>query len=159
MTTTLAGVAQKQFWSKDVCIYIGTDRGLAKELGSASVETLDLVDLLPSAEDLPADDEGRSQFLQSRLDSFLEERSKALRGRCIVVIKNAALLARYRTGLRPVYDWFGGDRTMVVLLLSPTLAFRLPLHLGRDVKCDCNASAEYLATCLANPKLLFRERQ
>lgn len=159
MTATLADVAQKQFWSKDVCIYVGTDRGLARELGDASVETLDLVDLFPSTEDLPADDVGRSRLLQSRLDSFLEERSKSLRGRRIVVIKNAALLARYRTGLRPLYDWFGGDRTMVVLLLAPLIVFHIPLHMERDIKCDSNASADYLATCLANPKLLFRERQ
>ena len=159
MTATLASIAQKKFWSKDVCVYVGTERGLARELGSTPVESLDLVDLLPSGEELPADDEGRSQFLESRLDSFLQDRKKSLQGRCIVVIKNAALLARYRTGLRPVYDWFGGDRTMVVLLLAPTLAFRLPLHVERDVKCDCNASTEYLASCLANPRLLFRERQ
>jgi len=75
-----------------------------------------------------------------------------------MVMRNAALLARYRTGLSPIYDWFCGNTTMVVLLLAPTLAVRLPLHLERDVKCDCDASAEYLVSCLANPKLVFQER-
>jgi hypothetical protein len=116
VTTTLASIIQKKSWSKDVCVYLGTDGGLAKELGTAPVDTLDLVDLLPPGEELPTDDDGRLRFLESRLDSLLERRKRSLSGRCVLVIRNAALLARYRTGLRSLYDWFGDDTTMVVLL-------------------------------------------
>lgn len=158
MTASLTNVVRKPYWSKDICVYVGTDTGLGKALESEHIETLDLIDLFPHDEDVPADDAGRSQLLESRLDAKLQQLKGSLRERCVLIVRNAALLARYRTGLRPLYDWFGGDKNMAILVLAPMANFRLPLHLERDVKGDCNATIEYLTSCLANPKLVFWEK-
>ncbi len=155
----LRDIIRKTFWSKDVCVYVGSDTGLREALGTETNRTLDLLDLFPRDEDLPADDSERARLLQSRLDRRLREIRDNVPLRCVLIVKNAALLARYRAGLKPFYEWFGDDAHMVVLPLTAAGDIRLPLSLDRDVRCDGNATVEYLASCLFNPKLVVREKQ
>jgi len=159
MKVSLSDVVKKPYWSKDICVWIGTETGVLKATEGERNVSLDLLDLFTPGEDVPADDMGRTQLIELRLDSKLQELRRDLPERRVLILKNAALLARYRVGLGPIYDWFGGDKKMAVLVLTSQADFRLPLHLNRDVKCDCEATVDYLTSCLANQKLVFRERQ
>jgi len=155
----LSDVVKRPFWSKDVCLWVGPEGRLREIVRAEHNETLDLLDLLRQNEDIPVDDAGRARLIESRLDARLRELRRASPGRFVLILKNAALFARYRIGLRSLYDWFGDDVSMAVLMLESETDFGLPLHLRRDDKCDCRATIEYLTSCLANPKLVFREKQ
>ena len=158
MTLDLPALIRRPTWSKDVCLWIGTEAALREALEGETHEFLDLLDLLQPDEDLPTDELGRAGVLDSRLDSRLQALKESLAGRCVLVVKNAALLARYKVGLKPFYDWFGSDRRMTILTLASETHFRIPLHLQRDVKCDFAATVAYLTSCLVNPRLVFREK-
>lgn len=158
MTLDLPALIRRPTWSKDVCVWIGTEATLGKALEGEKHELLDLLDLLRPDEDMPTDEAGRAGVMESRLDSHLQTLKESLAGRLVLVVDNAALLARYRVGLKPFYDWFGSDRRMTILTLASETQFRIPLHLQRDVKCDCTATVEYLTSCLVNPRLVFREK-
>ena len=139
-------------------MWIGTESALKKDLGSEKQQSLDLLDLFPPEEDVPTDDSERSRLLSERLVRELQNLKESVPGRSVLIVRNAALLGRYRVSLTPFYDWYGTDKKMAILLLASESEFQLPLHLQSDVKCDGGATVHYLTSCLANPRLVFREK-
>ncbi len=158
MKTELSGVVRRPAWSKHVCVWIGTEAALKKALEDEKQQVLDLLDLFPPGEDVPTDDAARSRLLEERLDKELQNLKKSVPGRSVLVVRNAALLGRYRANLKPFYDWYGSDKKMAILVLASESQFQLPLHLQKDVKCDGGATTYYLTSCLDNARLVFREK-
>ena len=56
--------------------------------------------------------------LQTELNKALQKCYSQLSAQGILLVLDAELLARYRIGLQPFYDYFVGDRTMTILLIS-----------------------------------------
>jgi len=155
----LRKLVNRPFWSKDVVLWIGPDATVDELAAGVPCRTLDLLDLFSPTEDVPAGDTERGELLRQRLDAKLQELRQSDGGRVVLKVQSAPLLARYRAGLRPFFDWFAGSTRMVVLVLPPSPNVpSLPAYLAGDLKLDEAAAAKYLISCLANdPSKVFRE--
>lgn len=159
MTEGLSSVVNMPMWSKHICLWIGSEASLERILLGHRCKKMDVLDLLPSEDNSSVlDDLERSDKLYCQLDEYLASLSKSLTGRCILTVRNTALLSRYRAGLKAFYDWFGGRQRMTILTILGEVDVRLPVHLENDVKLDCKAIVEYLVSCLIDPRLVFREK-
>jgi hypothetical protein len=113
----LGALARQRTWDKELLLWRGTEDGLREALAPLTIQTLDLLDLFDE-HDLPMDDEEtREQLLRGMQKAFRSLRPGPER-RVVLALKSIGLLARYRTGLSALYDWFLGDFSMAILILE-----------------------------------------
>jgi hypothetical protein len=132
---------KQRTWDKEVLLWLGSEKSLIEVLGPTNYTTLDLLDLF-DPDNLPADDEATRDALISGLRQRLRATPKGPEHRTVLIVKSIGLLARYRTGLKELYDWFVGSYTVVVLLLEG-----LPdtSKLPSEVRCDANRLFGYFS--------------
>ena len=135
----LAAVARQRTWDKELVLWLGTEDGLRKALAPLAVEVLDLLDLFDE-DDLPMDDEDTRERLVRGLRGALRGQRPGADRRVVLALKSIGLLARYRTGLNALYDWFLGDFAMAVLLLEPPME-QIPWP--EEVRCDPDRLLEW----------------
>jgi hypothetical protein len=128
----LTALVAQRTWDKELILWFGPESGLRAALGPVTVESLDLLDLF-DVDALPNDDGG----IRERIVLGLREKLRSIRSgparRVVLVVKSIGLLARYRTGLKELFDWFLGDFALAVLLLEGTVEdTRWP----EEIRCD-----------------------
>jgi hypothetical protein len=144
-------------WSKDVVVWVGSGEVLGSALEKARQVELDLLDLFPEDEALPASRDDRADLLRGQLDAKLQQVRPTDAERIVLRVRNAALLARYGVGLRSFYDWFGGARTLAVLEINRTRPVQLPSAVTANITFDTDALVEYFRPLLAKPDNLCVE--
>ena len=86
---------------------------------------------------------------------------KALRpsgpDRIILRVRNAALLAKFGTGLGPFFDWFAGSNTMTILEVDPVKPVRLPDSVAGTILVDFDWLANRFRGWLNHPEHLCVE--
>ncbi len=145
-------------WSKDVIVWLGRRETLDGLLHGFGQVTLDLLDLLPGDENLPAGDVGRTEMLESCLDTRVRDLRPANDEKTVLRVRNAPLLARYRTGLRPFFDWFAGARRMTVLEIDRPRPVALPDTVGDSLRLNGEEMVAYLRSHLRSADNLCSER-
>lgn len=128
----LAALVRQRTWDKELVLWVGSESALRKALAPVPVETLDLLDFFDEA-NLPDDDEETRQRLVHGLRDTLQTYRPAPERKVVLVLKSISLLARYRAGVRELYDWFVGDFAMAVLLLEGTVE---DISWPEEVRCD-----------------------
>lgn len=134
-------LVKQRTWDKEVLLWRGPEKSLAKALTSAKHLTLDLLDLF-DVNKLPIDDDESRDELRKKLRERLRAIPKGPDNRTVLIVKSIGLLARYNVGLKEFYDWFIGSHTLVVLLLES-----LEEH-GKwpdDVRCEAKGLLDYFA--------------
>lgn len=149
----LQNVISKPAWSKDVVVWAGNAGPLASALEGIACLELDLLDLMHEN----GSSEKRADDLAAGLDEWLRTARQQQLGRVVLVVRNAALLARYRVGLRSFYDWFGGARTMVVLHVERVSPIVIPESTTESIRYDADRIVDYLRPLLAGPDRVFAE--
>jgi hypothetical protein len=135
-------------WSKDVVVWLGRAEALDRLLDGLPQLTLDLLDLMPDDEALPAADASRAELLETRLDARVRELRPANDQKTVLRVRNAPLLARYRAGLRPFFDWFAGAHRMTVLEIDRPRPVPLPDSVAESLHLDPDAMLGYLRSHL-----------
>lgn len=135
----LAALARQRTWDKELVLWLGTENGLRRALAPHAVEVLDLLDLFDE-DDLPMDDDDTRDRLVRGLRGALRGYRPGPEHRLVLAPKSIGLLARYRTGLNALYDWFLGDFAMAVLLLEPPME-QIPWP--EEVRCDPDRLIEW----------------
>ena len=129
-------LVSRRTWDKDVAVFLGSEAALraAVPAGSdaAAVLTLDLLDLFDEAS-IPDTEEDMVAFFRRALRQKLSAFSASLGQRRILIVKSAGLLVRYHLGLKEFFDWFVGDRSLVVVLIEDT-----PRKLELPVEIECS---------------------
>ena len=134
-------LVKQRTWDKEVLLWRGPEKSLAKALMSAKHLTLDLLDLFDVIK-LPIDDDETRDELRKQLRQRLRAIPTGPDNRTVLIVKSIGLLARYNVGLKEFYDWFIGSHTLVVLLLES-----LEEH-GKwpdDVRCGAKRLLDYFA--------------
>jgi hypothetical protein len=135
----IKNLAEQPMWSKELVLWIGSENYLVESIGKIKNQTLDLLDLFDEG-NLPMDEDETRLQLGEALRTELRRIPTSADNRLILIVKSIGLLARYRVGLHPFYDWFVGSFGMAVLLLD---------HTGEktewpdDVECDGNRLLHY----------------
>jgi hypothetical protein len=135
----LKNLAQHPSWSKELVLWIGSEKSLLESIGQIKSQTLDLLDLFDEG-NLPMDEDETRLQLREALQAELRRIPTSADNRLILIVKSIGLLARYKVGLHPFYDWFVGSFGMAVLLLD---------HPGEkaewpdEVECDGNRLTRY----------------
>ena len=112
----LALLVHQRTWDKEVVLWVGPESALRQAIGGVPQANLDLLDLFDE-DKLPMDADETRQQLAASLAAKLQAYATGPSNRLVLVVKSIGLLARYGVGLREFYEWFCGDRSMVVLLL------------------------------------------
>jgi hypothetical protein len=148
---------ERPSWSKDVVVWVGSGETVGAVLENRSHLDLDLLDLFPEDEALPASREDRADLLRRQLDQQLRELRPTGSDRVVLRVRNAPLLARYGVGLQSFYDWFGGSQTLAVLEINRTKPVRLPCNSAEKVNFDPDWLVEYFRPLLAKPDNMCAE--
>src|SRR5208283_991395 len=128
----LVQLAGQRTWDKELILWVGSEANLASALSGLHVDNLDLLDLFDGPPEQIDDDEIRqhiSRSLKKRLQTLVRISAK----RTVLVVRSAALLARYHVGVREFYDWFCDDFSMVILLVEGVCA---GVDWPDEVQCD-----------------------
>jgi hypothetical protein len=139
------------YWSKDVVVWAGNQKQLDDMLSGIHRADIDLLDLLPDDDDLQSAADERAELLRRALDRHLQSLRSEGDIRTVLVVRNAALLIRYRVGLGPFYDWFGGDKTMAVLVVDRQNRIGLPPTVAGTLKVNSDYLSEQFQRLLAKP--------
>ena len=126
-------------WSKELVLWVGPEKSLLESIGSVKVQTLDLLDLFDEA-NLPMDEDETRLQLRHALQAKLRSIPASADNRTVLIVKSIGLLARYKVGLQPFYDWFVGSFGMAVLLLDRTGE---KADWPDEVECDSNRLMRY----------------
>ena len=154
----LKEVASLQNWSKHIILWKGREQKLKALLEGRPQKVFDILDLCDEDESLPSDDDERRDLLEQRLESALQRLRPVGVERVILLVKNAAILARWKVSLQPFFDYFGGSRTMVILCLDGSMpAGKWPIHLEQQLEYDPQGTTRYLTSCLADASLVYSE--
>jgi hypothetical protein len=157
----LAQLVQQRTWDKELVVWFGPESKLLPALTAVQVETLDLLDLFTTwpglsetgtgvseirphvgpVSQLTEDDDIR-QYLTRSLRKWLQSLDRPGGKRTALLVRSAALLARYRVGVRDFYEWFCDDFSMVILLVErPAAEEQWP----EEVECNPNRMVEYFS--------------
>jgi hypothetical protein len=153
----LQNLMQRPDWGKNVIVWIGDRAALDLVLQGVAQVQLDLLNLLPEDEALPAAQDDRAEWLQQELKKYLREHRPDGSDRIVLRVRNAALLTRYRVGLRPFYDWFAGSQTMTVLEIDRIKPVGLPDTVADTLRFDADGLANYFRDLLHRPENLCTE--
>ena len=144
-------------WSKDVIAWFGRRDTLGGLLHGLPQVALDILDLLPDDDTLPAAFDDRNELLGTRL----ETRVRALRptdgSRAVLRVRNAALLQRYAVDLGAFFDWFAGSHTLTILEIDHPYVTLLPETVADSLRLDPNTLVSYFRSCLQRPDNLCIE--
>lgn len=135
-------LASQRTWDKDVAVWVGPESSLTAALPGGSnvaVIALDLLDLFDEAA-LPDSEDDVVHFLRRGLREKLISLAPPTGERRILIVKSAGLLARYNLGLKEFFDWFCGDRGLVVLLIEATPE---KVELPSEIECHPRAIVDY----------------
>ena len=135
----LTALVRQRNWDKDLVLWIGPEAGLHTAIGKVPYGTLDLLDLLDE-NNLPTDDEAARLDLARAIRSRLQAMSPSASNRIVLVVKSIGVLARYRVGVKEFYEWFCGDRAMVILTLDGRLE---KTGWPDDIVCDADRLLAY----------------
>jgi hypothetical protein len=117
----LRKLLSQKTWDKDVALWVGAIQPVRDAVTGAgqpiTLRELDLLDLLPE-KTLPDSEEDIGFALKRALRADLQKRRPVSADRRVLIVKSAALLSRYSLGLKEFFDWFVGDRALVVLALD-----------------------------------------
>ncbi|MGI8601812.1 MAG: hypothetical protein ACR2OZ_02305 [Verrucomicrobiales bacterium] len=135
-------LASQRTWDKDVAVWLGPESSFTAALPGGStvgILTLDLLDLFNEAA-LPDSEDDVVHFLRRALRERLSSVAPPLGHRRILVVKSVGLLVRYNLGLKEFFDWFCGDRGLVVLLIEGTPE---KVELPSEIECHPRAIVDY----------------
>ena len=135
-------LAAQRTWDKDVAVWVGPESSLTAALagGSSGVAIpLDLLDLFDEAA-LPDSEDDVVYFLRKALREQLVSLAPPTGERRILIVKSPGILARYNLGLKEFFDWFCGDRGLVVLLIEATPE---KVELPSEIECHPRAIVDY----------------
>lgn len=150
----LKELIRQPLWSKQVVVWMGERASLDQLLAGVDQREVDLLALIPDDDSWPRAREERADWLRERLDRELQAIKGGLAGRTVLRVRNAALLARLGTGLRPFYDWFAGSDTMTILEVDPVSPLVLPDTVANSVRLDPDWLADSFRPLLARPDYL-----
>jgi hypothetical protein len=150
----LKELIRQPLWSKQVVVWMGERTALDPLLVGADQRELDILALIPDGDTWPRAKDERADWLRDRLDRELRALKSGIAGRTVLRVRNAALLARLGTGLRPFYDWFAGSDTMTVLEVDPVSPLVLPDTVANSVRLDPDWLADSFRPLLARPDYL-----
>jgi hypothetical protein len=150
----LKELIRQPLWSKQVVVWMGERTALDPLLAGVDQRELDILDLIPEDDSWPRAKDEKADWLRDRLDSELRALKGGLTGRTVLRVRNAALLAKLGTGLRPFYDWFAGSDTMTVLEVDPVGPLVLPVTVANSVRLDSTWLADSFRPLLAHPDYL-----
>ena len=150
-------ILDRPTWSKDLVVWVGDREALDHVLVAFKQQELDLLDLLPDDEALPAAREDRAELLDRELDKRLQAAKPPGTERVILRVRNAAVLAKYGVGLQRFYEWFGGSHTLAVLEIDRLRPVTLPTGVASVLKLDTKWLAGYFRPMMAKPDRLFVE--
>ena len=154
---TLQNLVQRPDWGKNVVVWVGDRAALDPVLQGTAQVPLDLLDLFPEDEALPAARDERAELLQERLEQHLRQLRPEGAERVVLRVRNAALLARYGVGLRSFYNWFAGSRTMTVLEVGRVKPVPFPDTVAGTLRYDPDWLANYFRPLLPRPENLCTE--
>ena len=137
----LAQLSTQRTWDKELVLWVGPEAKLQSALTGVHSDTLDLLDLFDGPPD-PTDDGGVRQHLSRSLKRWLQSLPRISGKRTVLLVRSAALLARYHVGVREFYDWFCDDFSMVVLLVE---GFCAGVDWPDEVLCDSKRILDYFA--------------
>ncbi len=135
-------LASQRTWDKDVAVWVGPESSVTAALAggsNAAVVPLDLLDLFDEGA-LPDSEDDVVTFLRKALREKLVSLAPPTGQRRILIVKSAGILARYNLGLREFFDWFCGDRGLVVLLIEATPE---KVELPSEIECHPLAIVDY----------------
>jgi hypothetical protein len=150
----LKDLIRQPLWSKQVVVWMGERTTLDSLLAGVEQRELDVLDLIPDDESWPRAKDERAHWLRDRLDHDLRALKSGLPDRTVLRVRNAALLAKLGTGLRPFYDWFAGSDTMTILEVDPVSPLVLPDTVANSVRLDPDWLADSFRPLLARPDYL-----
>lgn len=153
----LHSILQRPIWSKDVAVWIGSRGPLDEALQGFRQVLLDVLDLLPEDEKLPAARDDRVELLREQLDQQVRRLRPEGEEPTVLRVRNAALLARYGVGLRSFFDRFAGSRTMTVLEIDPVKPVTLPATVADTLRLDAGSLVNYFKPLLFRPDNLCVE--
>lgn len=113
----LEKLLRQKTWDKEIVLWLGPDTALKDALSKYTAHELDMLDLL-DPNNLPSDDNDTRERMISTLRHRLQELNTTAGKKIVLVLRSAALLARYNLGLKEFYDWFCSDFGMVVVPLA-----------------------------------------
>ena len=128
-------------WDKELVLWVGSEAKLLPVLTGVHVDRLDLLDLFDGPPEQVDDDEIR-QHLSRSLRKWLRSLPRISGKRTVLVVRSAALLARYHVGVREFYDWFCDDFSMVILLVEGVCA---GAEWPEEVQCDSKRILDYFS--------------
>ena len=134
-------IAGQRTWDKELLLWVGPEANLLPALTGVHADTLDLLDLFDGPPEQIDDDDVRqhiSRSLKKRLQSLPRTTGK----RTVLLVRSAALLARYRVGVREFYDWFCDDFSMAILLVDGVSA---EVDWPDEVECDSERIVDYFS--------------
>jgi hypothetical protein len=145
-------------WSKDVIAWFGRRITLDGLLHDLPQVALDILDLLPEDDALPAAFDGRNELLGACLETRVCQLRPTDGGRAVLRVRNAALLQRYRVSLGAFFDWFAGSHTLTVLEIDrPCVTTLLPATVADSLRLNPNTLVSYFRSCLQRPDNLCIE--
>ncbi len=136
----LVQLAGHRTWDKELVLYVGAESNVLSALHGIHVDVLDLLDLFDGPPELVDDD--IRQHLSRALKKHLQSLPRLPGKRRVLVVRSAALLARYRVGVREFYDWFCDDFSMVILLIEGVCT---DVDWPDEVECDSRRILDYFA--------------
>jgi hypothetical protein len=154
---TFQSLVQRPDWSKNVLVWIGAPAALEPVLQGTTQVQLDLLDLFPENDGLPAARDERAELLEQRLKQHLQQIRPTGDERVVLRVRNAALLARYGVGLRCFYDWFAGSRTLTILEIDRLRPLDLPGTVADSLRFDPDELVRYYRSLLHRPDHLCIE--
>ena len=137
----LVQLAAQRTWDKELILWVGSEAKLLSAFTGVHSDTLDLLDLFDGPPQ-PIDDDAVRQHLSRSLKKYLRAIPRVSCKRTVLIVRSAALLSRYRVGVREFYDWFCDDFSMVVLLVEGICA---EVDWPDEVHCDSKRILDYFA--------------
>jgi hypothetical protein len=135
------GLVGQRTWDKELVLWVGSEAKLLPVLSGVHVDRLDLLDLFDGPPEQIDDDEVR-QYLSRSLKKWLRATPRISDKRTVLIVRSAALLARYHVGVREFYDWFCDDFAMVILLVEGVCA---GVEWPEEVQCDSQRILDYFS--------------
>jgi hypothetical protein len=125
-----------------VAVWLGPASSLTAALpvgSNVAGIVLDILDLFDEGA-LPDSEDDVVYFLRRALREKLVSLAPPTGERRILIVKSAGILARYNLGLKEFFDWFCGDRGLVVLLIEATPE---KVELPSEIECHPRVIVDY----------------
>lgn len=141
----------RPFPGKRVFLWIGSIDRLRNILPSDIVKTIRISEILPLLE---SNDKKLQRMIKRSIDSMLQQIRYELKGQQILLVEDAVLLARYSLEITGFFDWYVGDRTMVIFSI-PDLDGAEKVANEYNIKFNRNALLDYFKSHLDSENIIW----